>query len=302
MTPCNQRKIKFIKLKYRVPSAATSREERHNKTNEGEHDADWSGYADDLALFFEDSHNLQNGLIALEETFRRFNLTINVGKTKTMILNFQYATAVTQMEYPKTISSLGNTPVENVKKFRYLGDDIKFDEPSTGDADVNLRIDLAEAKFYELGKKLMNYRIRIKTRIQILNSMVRSRLTYSCQTWNLTSRQKDRVNSTYTTILRKMIKGGYRRKKDNEWHFVLTKQDLHRICGTEDIDKYTARQQKKYLAHLARQNNRSITKQLLFNCNEATKPGRKSTLESSVLNDEECTANEFYRKALKREF
>ena len=69
-----------------------------------------------------------------------------------MILNFQYATAVTQMEYPKTISSLGNTPVENVKKFRYLGDDIKFDEPSTGDADVNLRIDLAEAKFYELGK------------------------------------------------------------------------------------------------------------------------------------------------------
>ena len=301
MDLCDKRGIQFLELKYRIPSTATTREERHNKTDQGDHNADWAGYADDLELIFEDAYNLQKGLNALEETFRRYHLSINASKTKTMILNYQYINDDSST-YPASISLLNNAPIENVTKFRYLGDEIKYDEPSTGDAEVELRIDVAESKFYELAKKLLNYKILIKTRIIILNSMVRSRLTYSCQTWNLTSRQTDRINSTYTTMLRKMVKGGYRRKKDTEWNFVLSNSDLHTICGTEDINEFTARQQRKYLAHLARQPNSTLTKKLLFNSNEASKPGRKSTLESRVLTNEQCTADEFYKKALKREY
>ena len=301
MDLCDKRGIQFLELKYRIPSTATTREERHNKTDQGDHNADWAGYADDLELIFEDAYNLQKGLNALEETFRRYHLSINASKTKTMILNYQYINDDSST-YPASISLLNNAPIENVTKFRYLGDEIKYDEPSTGDAEVELRIDVAESKFYELAKKLLNYKILIKTRIIILNSMVRSRLTYSCQTWNLTSRQTDRINSTYSTILRKMVKGGYRRKKDTEWNFVLSNSDLHTICGTEDINEFTARQQRKYLAHLARQPNSTLTKKLLFNSNEASKPGRKSTLESRVLTNEQCTADEFYKKALKREY
>ena len=149
---------------------------------------------------------------------------------------------------------------------------------------------------------MLNYKIRLHTRVKILTSIVRSRLTYSCQTWNTTSRQTDRINSAYTAMLRKMVKGGYRRKNGTEWKFVLSNSDLHNICGTENIGEFVKRQQRKYLAHLARQPNSALTKKLLFNCNTATKPGQQSTLESRVLANEQCTADEFYKKALKREY
>ena len=93
--------------------------------------------------------------------------------------------------YPQTISTIDNTAVENLTKFRYLGDEIKYDELSSGDAEIDLRKQIAENKFYELSKKFLNQKIRIRTRVKILNSIVRSRRTYSCQTWNLTKRQMD---------------------------------------------------------------------------------------------------------------
>ena len=43
--------------------------------------------------------------------------------------------------YPKSIVSLNDEVVENVNVFRYLGSDIKHDEESTGDEEINLRID-----------------------------------------------------------------------------------------------------------------------------------------------------------------
>ena len=200
----------------------------------------------------------------------------------------------------RTIAKLNEASIENVTTFRYLGDEIKYDEPSMGDAEIELRIVIAENKFYQLSKKFLNQNILIRTRIRILNSIVRSRLTYSCQTWNLTSRQTDRINASYTSMLRKMIKGGYRRKKDT-WNLVLNNNDLHRICGTKDISTFTARQQKKYIAHLSRQPNNTLIKKLLFNDDKARKTGRHYTLEQKVLDDENSTRDEFYRRALKRE-
>ena len=42
----------------------------------------WVGYADDIVLVFEDNLNMQEGLIMLNKTFNRFELKINVSKTK----------------------------------------------------------------------------------------------------------------------------------------------------------------------------------------------------------------------------
>ena len=61
MNLCEERIIKFLKLNYRIPSTATTREERYNKTDSGCHKMDWVGYADYLGLVFEDVENLQKG-------------------------------------------------------------------------------------------------------------------------------------------------------------------------------------------------------------------------------------------------
>ena len=43
-----------------------------------------------------------------------------------------------------------------------------------------------------------------------------------------------------------------------------------------------------------------MVKRLLFNDNKHAKPGRQTTLENVVLEKEQCTAEEFYRRALDR--
>ena len=68
--------------------------------------------------------------------FHRFGLTINIKKTKAMIFNFNFAEKYNNQKYPNSISKLQNQSIENVKTFRYVGDEIKFDEPTTGDAEV----------------------------------------------------------------------------------------------------------------------------------------------------------------------
>ena len=58
---------------------------------------------------------------------------MNTTKTKTIILNFQGS----DDDYPSTISSIKNTPLDNVKVFMYLGCNIKYKEATTGSAEIN---------------------------------------------------------------------------------------------------------------------------------------------------------------------
>ena len=62
--------------------------------------------------------------------------------------------------------------IGNVEKFIYLGSCIKYDQPTTGNAEVELRIDCAENTLYSYGKKFFNKKIAIHTRVKIMNSMV----------------------------------------------------------------------------------------------------------------------------------
>ena len=73
------------------------------------------------------------------------------------------------------------------------------------------------------------------------------------------------------------------------------------MCKTEDIPTYVARQQESYLGHLARQSNKCLTKQLLFNVNKRTKAGRPNeTLEDKVMKYTQQTKDQFYKNALQR--
>ena len=158
---------------------------------------------------------------------------------------------------------------------------------------------MAESKFYEHGKKFMNYRIKLSVRISILNSIVRSRLTYGCQTWILTTAQKDRLNAAYTSMIRKMVRGGYKRKKD-EWGYKLTNQNLLDIGKTEAISAFIERQKKRYLAHLIRLPNISVIKRILFNSDTTTVPGRQTTFLQSVLDVQNMNLQQFGRLALAK--
>ena len=67
--------------------------------------------------------------------------------------------------------------------------------PNTGITELNFRADVAECKFYSLSRNLFNMKINIKTRTEMLNSLVRSRMLYSCQTWCCTKTQLTHINA-----------------------------------------------------------------------------------------------------------
>lgn len=289
MENCAKKNVTFLRLKHLIPSSASQSE----RAQSGSYVLDWIGYADDLIIAFTSKSSLQTALTELNVTFRRFGLKINISKTKTMILNQQHS----NKRYPKTVCCIDNEEVENVETFRYLGAQIKYDEPTTGDAELELRVDCAEAKFYELGMKLMNYKIGLRTRVKILNSLVRSRLTYSCQCWSLTEKQKQKISTTYSGMVRRMVKGGFRRKKDS-WSFVLTNSEILKMSGSDEISKFIEKQQRNFVARTIRMDNISGTKRLLFNNNQSRVPGRAITLYSTVLKSEGITADALNMNAM----
>ena len=287
--------IKFTKNRYTIPGAAVLTQ-RHGLGNYGTVDLDWIGYADDLVLAFDDIENLSKGLVLLNTTLTDYGMQVNVGKTKTiMILNCK------EKNYPSTIVDLENVSIENVKVFQYLGSYIHFNQANTGDEEINMRIDSAECKFYAMGKKLMNYKIFLSTRVKMLNSLVRSRLTYACQTWTLNSRQMERICSTYFGMLRKMIRNGYKREGDT-YRYVYSNQRLQEIAKTEHPCSFINRQQRSFVAHIVRRDDKCILKKALFNADEVHIPGRTPSLWKNVTGRENCGEIEFIRKAIAKDF
>ena len=72
-------------------------------------------YADDTVLFCEDIDELNSILQIYDNTFSRFGLTIAIDKTKTLAFNVSEDVMTN-----KSLISLRNEPIENVRLFQYL--------------------------------------------------------------------------------------------------------------------------------------------------------------------------------------
>ena len=99
LSECAKQNVNFIKLKYLIPKSVFISNSLFGEY--GESMFDWIGYADDLLLAIADQEILGKGLKILDSTFQRFRLSLNAGKTKTMIYNYQGSD-----EYPTTIASV----------------------------------------------------------------------------------------------------------------------------------------------------------------------------------------------------
>ena len=126
-------------------------------------------------------------------------------------------------------------------------------------------------------------------------------MVHACQTWIMTKRQMDKINSAYCKMIRKITKGGFKRNI-NSWSFVHRNEDLLRMAKTISLESYVNKQQRNYLAHIIRKENSSIIKKLLFEDNSSKKQGPQPTLLSRVIKNENCSEDMFYQNAMERKF
>ena len=79
-----------------------------------------------------------------------------------------------------------------------------------------------------------------------------------------------------------MIRGGFKWKTDS-MAYILSNEDVLRICTTEKLETFVARQQKAFLVHIIQRDDNSLVKQLTVNNDDNKRGGRFTNLRKTVL-------------------
>ena len=274
-----------LKYSYLIPGHCSTREQRSVHGLSGFQRLRILLYADDIALLCTDVDELSEIVKIYNKTFTRFGLKISTSKTETMAFNVPE-----ELKAKPSLISIGGVALKNVRMFKYLGHVItnNDDDPSHY---LSLHISSAFQKWKELKHVLTDKRIFMSTRVKLLEACVRSRLLYSSQSWDLSASEMRKIESTWYSLLRKMVTNGFKRrnvpseylrarkkaKKSKstvpepeglDWAYVYTNEKLQNITKTKNIVHFCKIQHLKYLAHVTRLENRSLQKQILFSTDQ----------------------------------
>ena len=125
------------------------------------------------------------------------------------------------------------------------------------------------SSFNELRKALCDTNIHLRTRRKLLESCVRSRLTYGLAACYPKEQEMKKLESCWSGFLRSMVKGGWKRKAAEEegveeYRFVLTNERIKNIIKAVPLRSFIDAQYLKYTGHVCRAGNSSITKTMMF--------------------------------------
>ena len=161
-------------------------------------------FADDLAITSECVANAESLLHSLESAASCVGLYCNESKTE----------YITTSPSQSTLSSLSGKTLKQVDDFKYLGSYIMSSEK-----DFKIRKALAWKACHQLDT-LWQSNMDEELKINYFLSTVEPVLLYGSETWTLTSKQQQRLDGTYTNMLRRV--------KNISWRDHAT---LNRIYG-----------------------------------------------------------------------
>ena len=151
-------------------------------------------FADDLTLLSHNHSQIQDKTTLLETTSAGTGLKINKRKTDLTKMN-------TTANAPVTV---GGEPIREIESFVYLGRVI--DQQGGTDRDVTARIGKARATFVMLKNIWASGDIRMRTKLRIFNSSVKSVLLYGCETWRTTQTMQRKILTFFNACLRHIYK------------------------------------------------------------------------------------------------
>ena len=196
-------------------------------------------YADDTALLANDEKKLQDIVTVVKEESSKKGLDMNIKKTKTMIIS-------RNPSGKKVNIKVDGQNLEQIDKMKYLGTLIT--EEIKTDIEIETRSNLAKSKFSEMSKLLSSKRLKLKTKLKILNCYVFSIFTYGSEAWTLSKVLEDKIEATEMWCLRKM--------SNIQWRDRVTNEEVLRRLGTSRtlLDKIKKRK-CRYYGHIKRKNN-----------------------------------------------
>lgn len=118
--------------------------------------------------------------------------------------------------YPNSILKIDDTPIPHpplnkMKSFHYLGVWSDYNDIHVGKTELSHWMNSAKCTFAENRKMLTSRHIQLKTRVSLLNSLVRSRLTYGYHAWRPTTTEFVKISTIYGRFICSMVINGYKK-------------------------------------------------------------------------------------------
>ena len=153
-------------------------------------------YADDAVLIAGSESELQELLNTVVDASLHRGLSINIKKTQCMVISKSKIT-------PTCHIHINNETIKQVEKFKYLGSTITSD--GRNDAEIKIRIGMAQDAFQKMEKVIKNKNITIETRNRILQCYVIPILTYGSECWTISPNMERKLEATEMWFHRRML-------------------------------------------------------------------------------------------------
>lgn len=200
-------------------------------------------FADDIGLLSNTQKQMQEKTSTLQENARRVGLKVNITKSKVMRINGKH-------DAPVTIE--GST-LEEIEHFTYLGSVISKNGGTA--EDITARINKARFSFVTLRPVWNAKNIKMKTKIRIFNTNVKSVLLYGAETWMYTSKLQNKLQIFINKCLRQILK--------IRWPLTISNRDLWQRTQQKTIAQEITERKWRWIGHTWRKDQENITRQAL---------------------------------------
>lgn len=224
-------------------------------------------FADDIAAISTSRPGLQILTTGIQGNGDKVGLRISVEKTKVM-----------QVGEPDTPPiTLDGNPLEDVKKFTYLGSIICHDGSS--ESDINARIGKGAGTFQKLTSIWKSKAISLNLKIKLFNSLVVPTVLYGSETWQITKKLSHKLDVFQQRCLRRILKITWRDRVRND--------TILRRSNTRPLSAIITLRRMKLAGHILRLDDLRHAKTAMFwSPNGKRKRGRpKNTWRRTFKDD-----------------
>jgi len=209
-------------------------------------------FADDQGMVASTEQGLQKLMDGLNSVAKKYDMKINVKKTKAMV--------VSRVEGRTVSISIDGQNVEQVKKFTYLG--AILTENATCIEEVKARIGMAKEAFNKT-KGLMTNSLNKVLKKRMVKTLVWPVALYGYETWTMKKEVIDRLNAFEMWIWRRIEKVSWKDKKTNEAVLISVGEE-RRFVQT------IVQRKKNWIGHIVR--GHSLLKLVIEGRMEGKKP------------------------------
>ena len=227
----------------------------------------------DIILLAETEEEANILMRKVESACIKYNLRINVGKTKLMHIGRERRNINLRIEE-------GN--IEQVREYKYLG--FVITEDNLGSKNIRERIKMGCINLNKMNKIWKSRNISIKLKINLYDAIVLPTVLYGAEVWVLKEYENKKLLAFETTCLRRIMGIRKTERITNMQIRGWTNKTTTIIEKIRDI-------QRRWLGHVERMTNERLPKKALYHREDGTRPRGRPRKTWAKLFKENNTEN-----------